>query len=572
MLTQRLVILSLGLAVGAFGQPSISPAQLKLAAQAGSSTAVTEIISLFSSGSLGPNADFDLSIRYGSAPGGWLSVNRIHGTTPATLTISANPSNLPAGTYSAQIVATVGPLFLSAVTSVSFIVAPGGSNPGGLAVNPSSLTFLGDSVSTPQSIAVSNAPGVAGSVPFSVFANPAGWLAVTQSDRVTPATVRVQPNISGVSPGPHTATVTVTALDTGKSTVVPITLVVPQPSVPQIVTLTSAQRALTFNYQLGSSLNPTQAVFVSTDSTQYTNFTATVSDTWLGVADNYGLPATHSITAFAPGLIYVLVDPTGLSAGVYKGSVVLSASGLDPVDVPVTFTVSSSPVLNATPSFISLDSQSNVLSSNLSLTSSDTLSFTAVVAANTPWLSITPNSGISSSNPTDLTVVANVAGLPSGTYNSSISFVGAGGRPALTVPVQLKVSGGAVSNTLEVLPTALDFTALVGDPVVPKYVSISSKAGVSQAVTLAAVADGSWFTVEPLSASLPIYAKVAVSTAVAPGAYTGSIVITALGTGEQATVDVTYKLTARLMTVTPTMLTFTQSGKEGAFAPAGVSG
>ena len=124
-----------------------APAQLKLAAQAGSSTAVTEIFSLFSSGSLGPNSRIDLSIRYGSAPAGWLSVNRIHGTTPATLTISADPSNLPVGTYSAQIVATVGPLQLSAVTAVSFIVAPGGSNPGGLAVNPSSLTFFADPMS-----------------------------------------------------------------------------------------------------------------------------------------------------------------------------------------------------------------------------------------------------------------------------------------------------------------------------------------------------------------------------------------------------------------------------------------
>ena len=278
------------------------------------------------------------------------------------------------------------------------------------------------------------------------------------------------------------------------------------------------------------------------------------------------MSATHSITAFAPGLIYVLVDPTGLSAGVYKGAVVLSAPGQDPVDVPVVLTVSSSPVLNANPSFISLDSQGN-LSSNVALTSSDILSFTAVVAANTPWLSITPNSRVSSNNPTDLTVVANVAGLPSGTYNSSISFVGAGGRPALTVPVQLKVSGAAVSNTLEVIPTALDFTGLAGDPVVPKYVSISSKAGVNQAVTLAAVADGGWFTVEPLSASAPIYAKVAVSTAVAPGTYTGSIVITVLGTGEQETVNVTYKLTARVMTVTPTLLTFTQAEKGAPLPP-----
>ena len=379
--------------------------------------------------------------------------------------------------------------------------------------------------------------------------------------------MKVQVFTSSLTPGIHTGSVTITATGTGKSTVVPLTVVVPDTPFGSTITLTPAQQFLTFNYRSNTTSNPTQTVFVGTSSTQSANFTATTSDPWIGVsAASYVAPA-RSAACFAPGLFFVTVDPTGLTVGVYKGTITLSGAGQGPVTVPVTLTISSTAVLNANPSFIALDTSTSLLSSNLAVTALRQLFLHSRRRGTSPWLSITPGGGASGNNPADLTVVADPTGLPAGTYHSSIIVSGPNGTPTLTVPVQFTVTSAVAVNSLNLSPQTLNFAAISGGGVVPQFTTISGTVAQGEAVTLAALSDGGWLSVEPLSGVTPLFVKVTPNTAAAPSSYTGSIVVTSLATGAQATIALTYKLTARSIVVTPASLTFTQQAKGAALAP-----
>jgi uncharacterized protein (TIGR03437 family) len=561
----RTPLLLLILTISAFGQQSIQPSVVRLGAAVGSTAPVAG-----SAWVLGSTAyqDYELSVVYSSAQTGWLSVTPDKGITPTKLTISADPSNLPAGTYTAQINASVGQLHLSAVGTVSFTVAPMGSNPGGLATNPSTLTFSSKALTDPQTITVSNAPGATGAIAFSSFASSTGWLIITQTGSSTPGSVQVQVDVNGLSPGPHIGSVTVTAASNNKSTVVPVTVVVPDAPIGQNITLVPSQKNLTFNAQTGAGATPPQTVVLSTASTASTFCTATSSATWLNVASNSFDPPTPSATCFAPGLFYVYTDANGLPAGTYKGTITLSASGVASVDVPVTFNVSTTPVLNSNPSFISLDTTSGVLSSNLSVTASASLFFTTTISANTGWLSVSSVGGAASPNAVDIAVVANPTGLAPGAYDGSITLAGPSGRPTLVVPVHLTVGSASTANsTLQLSPKTLDFTAVGGDSVVPQYLGISSSLGGSDKFTVSAVADGGWLLVEPVPNLGATWAKVTVNTSIPAGLYTGTIVVNSLVTGNQQTATVNYKLTGRVLTVAPTLLTFTQSAKGAPIPP-----
>jgi len=560
----RVFFLAAGLAAGAFGQTSIYPASLKLAAPVGSTTPVSGRVALATSSSFGQYVSFDLTVQYTGSAQGWLSVTPLNGTTPATIVVTADPTNLAIGTYTAQILATVGPLHTGASAVISFIVAPTGSNPAGAAVTPSSLTFRGQSPSS-QTFTVVTPPGRTGSIGFTVFAAPADWLTVTPSGQGTPATVTVQPLTSGLAVGTYTGAVVVTD-SAGNSTLLPVTLYLPDTGTTQGPVLTPAQKALTFNYQLNSGVNPQQTVIVTTNSTQYVNYTATANASWIGVANASYLTPGSSTLAFAPGLLFVTVDPTNLGAGTYTSSISLSASGLTTVNIPVTLTVSITPVLNSNPSFLSLDANTSLLTSNLAVTASTAFYFTATVSS--PWLSVSPNTAVASGNPANLTVTANVSGLPTGTFQGTITLTGTGGSPTMTVPVQLQTATASTTQvSLLPSPASLAFATVSGTNTLPQFVEIGSVGASNLPFTVAALSDAAWLYVDQQSATTPTMIKVTANSALPGGLYTGSLVFTLLQTGDQTTVPVTYTVTGRTLTANPQMLSFVQQTVGAALAP-----
>ncbi len=532
---------------------------------AGSS--VTETVWLFP-GNLGANSSFTVSVRFIGPQTGWLSVTPQSGTAPAPLTLTANAGQLQPGTYTAQVLANVGPTQAAAAANVILTVGLIGSAAGGVAASPSTLTFNSQSI-TPQTITVVGAPGTTGTTSFSVFANPSNWLTFTQSGTTTPGSIAVLPVANGLAPGTYTGNVTIVPAS-GGATLVPVTLYVPPSSTGPSIALTPAQQALLFNYQINSGVNPYQTVLVSTGigSTQSTNYTATASAPWIGLADNsIDIANTPSspVSNFAPGLLFVSINPSGLAAGQYQGNVTLSAPGLASVQIPVTLNVSPTPVFNAEPSFVALDAGSNLLSSALTVTASSAVFFSATVTA--PWLSVIPNSGDASANPITLTVSANTAGLQPGSYSATVVLTAAGGTPQEIVPVQLVIEGTSpAAVSLQASPISISFAGISGTGQQPQFVLIS-KGATQVPFFVSAASDTGWLSVSPVSGVTPALVQVTANSALAGGTYNGSLVFTAPQSNETATAVVTYTVTARKLTAAPASLSFTQQTAGAAMAP-----
>ena len=275
----------------------------------------------------------------------WLSVSPTTGSTAGsgTLTISVDGSKLSAGTYTGTITVTSPNASNSPATiNVTLTVAAGN-----LAAAPTSLTFAqvqGGSIPASQTISVTSTPNA---VNFSIaVATTSGgnWLsaavvagAATSVTGTTPASVSVSANGTSLAAGQYTGTLTITAPGaTGSPLSIPVTLNV---SAPQTITVTPAG-TLNFAYTIGTTAPTAQQVQLT--STGSTTFTATASTTdgakWLSVT-----PAGGSLSTTATSLS-IGVNPTGLAAGNYTGSVSVStANTVTPVLIPVALTVSAIP-------------------------------------------------------------------------------------------------------------------------------------------------------------------------------------------------------------------------------------
>ena len=193
---------------------------------------------------------------------GWLSVTPTGGDTPASLTVTANASSLIAGSYtgSVAIVPSAGPIVSVPVT----LTVTGGPM---LAVNPPSLTFDVQSglTPTPQTLSLTSGPPVG----FNISISPAAasnWLSVTTFTALTPASLNVAVNPTGLTPGAYNATVTISDPSNSSPPVtVPVTVnVVASPIVAAVTNGASFQAGPVAPGELlvlfGSNMGPSALV------------------------------------------------------------------------------------------------------------------------------------------------------------------------------------------------------------------------------------------------------------------------------------------------------------------------
>ncbi len=190
---------------------TVSPTSLSFTATAGGSSPGAQSLAVSAS----PNTSFTAS--RGSAA--WLTVSPTSGTTPATLSVSANVSGLAAGTYTGTI--TVTGNGLTRTVAVTFTVT--GSGTPTLTVSPTSLSFaatVGGTSPGAQSVSVSASPNAS----FTASKGSATWLTVTPTSGTTPATLAVSASLTGLAAGTYTGTITVTG--NGLTRTVAVTFVV----------------------------------------------------------------------------------------------------------------------------------------------------------------------------------------------------------------------------------------------------------------------------------------------------------------------------------------------------------
>jgi hypothetical protein len=300
---------------------------------------------------------------------------------------------------------------------------------------------------------------------------------------------------------------------------------------PAAPTIAVSPANASFAFTIGGANPAAQTVSVTGSSA--TGYTVASSAAWLTVTPTSGT---------TPGSLSVGVNPSGLAAGTYNGTITVTAASASnsPQTVSVTFVVSpgttGNPSLNIAPANLSFTYAAGSTTSgsqNLTVSSSaSALSITAS-ASGGAWLSVSPASG---STPATLKVTANPSGMAAGTYKGSITITstGAGNSPQ-TVPVTLTVTssgGGGGSGRLRVWPSRAVYFEYEAErsssQTSSRTVKVSSTG--SPLTYTAAANGGSWLSVTPSGGTTPGTLTVSVdATGMASGRYTGTINIAATG-------------------------------------------
>ncbi len=311
------------LTVAAAAVPMISaaPTALSFSAPAFNAAPDSQSIALSSNGA---PAAFSVAVP----PGSWLKVSPLSGTTPATLTVTWDP------TVTSQI------YYQQRSTSGSFVIAgPGNQVTVAATFNVTGVqtfqTYLGTSGMGPDGLVFSAQTG-SSSQTQTINVDPAGTLSTTVNQpwmtatAPTTATIVVTANPAGLAPGVYSGAVTIAEPGIA-SIAVPVVLAVWSTPPP----LTISTPNFTFVQTVGEAGPPFQTAEVDSGGVPVP-FTIAIGGSWLSVVDHYSAPTPVQIQVGA-----------GLSPpevpGQYDGSFTLQSPG-GSVYVPVTLLVEPGPL------------------------------------------------------------------------------------------------------------------------------------------------------------------------------------------------------------------------------------
>jgi uncharacterized protein (TIGR03437 family) len=282
-------------------------------------------ISNVGSGTLSWSATADTS-----SGGQWLRISSGLGTAPSTLTISADITGLAQGVYQGQV--TLRNLTANETRIISVVLTVTKTQP---ILLPTQTGFLfvgieGSLVIGPQSFAIQNAGQ--GRMDWQIQVNlPAGgdWLRVSPTSGTSDAAVSVAPTVTllvdpsklraGVSVGLLTITAT-GALNAPQTGIVLVNML----SRGSLPVGTINPLGVIFTAATGASGALTQGISIASTGGQALQYLARTQTqaggSWLSVTPEQGVLLSSAETA----ALSVQAQPSGLSTGVYVGSVILS--------------------------------------------------------------------------------------------------------------------------------------------------------------------------------------------------------------------------------------------------------
>lgn len=172
-----------------------------------------------------------------STSSGWLRVPQSAGTTPASITVSVNPTDLAPGSYTGSLAiqsATAGQITVPVTLAVS--------SANTLKVTPTSLGFSHRLGSTPPPAQIIRVTSNIAAAQFTTSArlSSGSWLSVTPSNGSTPTDVAVSVDPSLLSIGDYTGTILLTPADGSPTINVPVSLSVLTQAKPSIRSVTNA--------------------------------------------------------------------------------------------------------------------------------------------------------------------------------------------------------------------------------------------------------------------------------------------------------------------------------------------
>jgi hypothetical protein len=329
-----------------------------------------------------------------------------------------------------------------------------------------------------------------------------------------------------------------------------------------------APTSLAFSYQIGGTTPAAKTVAVTSSTSTAINYTATTATSWL----------TTTASGTTPGSLSIGVNPSGLAAGTYTGSVSIASTGASnsPQSIPVTFTVTAAttlPTLNLSPTSVTFSYQiggSNPAAQNVATSSSTSTAIAYTATSSATWLSTTA----SGTTPGTLALSVNPSGLAAGTYTGTISIASAGeAKSPVTLPVTLNVTAGTTNPTLNLTPSSLSFTFATGGAMpAAKTLSVTSSTSAALSYT-AAASGGSWLTLGSTSGNTPGSLSVSVNPAsMAAGTYNGTVTVTSSGASNSpqsipVTLTVTSGTASGHLLASPRWISFNYAAGQSAPSP-----
>lgn len=497
---------------GITGQPTTNPQRIVLSNKGGGtlfwSTSVSTAVGGAwlsvspPSGVLSPQQSTNLGVNAAMLP------ELIPGTYNGTITLTGKDSSGHVVAGSPQTIA------------VTFTVQA----PCSIAVSTPALTFqgvIGQPAPAAQSLVVSASGACNNALSWTATTAtvPAGgtWLAATPLSGTlttkTPANTMVGINLSGLTAGPYTGSVTISAIDSvtkaplGKPQVVTITLTVQPVCTLQAPSFTSAA----FSSEAG--LNPaTQTFTVGVIGGCSGNVTITPTATtvsggaWLAIS-----PTSASVASNGTATFTLTASGAGLAAGSYAGAVSLAAvesSGImivgSPQSVGVSLNLLAPPALSATPTTLSFNQATGSKSQTITIqnTGSEPLTWTAALSGAPSYVTISSatTGTLAAGATTTVTVTANAAGVAGGTTaTASLSISATDPLTSKPVSGSPSVTGISISippPAMQFDTTALAFTTTAGTNPATQSVNVANTGGDGLTWTVGAPS-ATWLSVSP---------------------------------------------------------------------------
>jgi uncharacterized protein (TIGR03437 family) len=456
----------------------------------------------------------------------WLTATTTSNTTPAVITITANPVGLEVGPYTGTI--TVVPnnsdvnLYSLPIT-VSLTVGSTSQ----VTAGPPLLIF---SVETGQAapgtqlveLQASGQPVTFGIATSTTAASncPGNWLSASSTassvSSTAPATIAVSVASSALTAGTCSGNVVITypAIAATPSTI----------TIPVTVSIASTA-VLTINQPLGFGVfsavqggaNQTSTITLgSTDGTTVpfsVNATSNGPSSWLFVGVN---------GTTLPQTLQVQIIPGTLPPNTYSGSITITSPNLpsSPVTIPVTLTINSNVTVtisgNGTLNFTQSQGGSAPATQNLTITSSGSgASFQASVpsTAACAWLKVTPTSGAASGT---VSFIPQTNSLSPNTYTCPVTFSFLGSATAPITETAVLTVGAA--QTVAVTPTSLSFAYQIGGAAPATQQLMVTSTGGAAGFTVGTSSTGGWLSTGAGSSTLqtPQTISVAVNPANIP--------------------------------------------------------
>ncbi len=493
---------------------------------------------------------------FATSSGNWLNVSPPSGNAPGTLTVLAIQTGLSPGTRTGSITITPATGGAPVVIPVVLVTLGAGVASPVLSLSQNALTFnhqLGVSTPPVQTVGVVATDTVRVFTATATTTTGGDWLRLSTATQTsstsisgfTPLDFSVQVSPAALAPGSYSGTITVESFPV-PPIALPVTL-----TVSSGTALNAVPSSVTFSYLIGDLVPGPRAVTVTATGSGGLSFTTAIAPgaPWLDVT-----PASGSTTGNSQQLS-ISVNPAGLVAGLYTGTVVFSLSSGTTLNIPVVLNVTGSltestidiPVTSVTMTgLVGGANPTQTADINTSIFGA-THPFTAVASSNEGWLNVTP---FSTTAPTKITLTANSAAVRGpGTYTGSVIITSLATGAQSTIAVTFTLALRAIIPQ----PASLSFTQTqrgVAPP--PQTIQITA----NTVSSVAASTQTPWIKVQPLRGSAPATLTVSVDPAglAAGSVNTGSI--TVAGPDNTLTISVSLKvLDPPAPTTTPNSIT-----------------